>query len=122
MAKPFGQVLVAAVGLAVIGVGIYHVVKGWKRKFLADLDSNPGPWVVKAGRFGYIAKGIALAVVGVLFGLAALHENAKEATGLDGALRSFLGAPFGRVILTLVALGFVAYGIYSFARARHARV
>ena len=45
-----------------------------------------------------------------------------EATGLDGALRSLLGAPLGRIVLSLVALGFAAYGVYSFARARYARV
>ena len=54
-----------------LGVGVYHVVKGWKKKFLEDLETHPGEWIVKAGRFGYIAKGIALAIVGGLFVLAA---------------------------------------------------
>jgi type IV secretory pathway VirB2 component (pilin) len=122
MSKPAGQWLVGIVGLVVIGVGVYHVYKGWKRRFLTDLQSHPGPWVEKAGRFGYIAKGVALAIVGGLFVLAAVRHRPSEATGLDGALHSLLGAPGGPVMLTLVALGLIAFGIYSFGRARRARV
>lgn len=122
MEKPAGAWLVAAVGLAIVGVGVYHVVKGWKRKFLRDLETQPGEWIVKAGRVGYISKGVALAIVGVLFVLAALRHKPSEASGLDGALRGLLGAPGGPVLLGLVALGLIAFGIYSFGRARHADV
>jgi hypothetical protein len=122
MSKPFGVWLVGLVGLVVIGVGVYHVYKGWERKFLQDLESHPGSWIVKAGRFGYVAKGIALAIVGGLFLLAAVRHNPNEARGLDGALHNLLGAPGGPFILTLVALGFIAFGVYSFGRARHAKV
>ena len=122
MEKPAGQWLVGAVGLAIIGVGVYHVIKGWKKKFLGDLESHPGEWIVKAGRVGYIAKGIALAIVGGLFVLAAVRHKPSEATGLDGALRNLLGAPGGPVLLVIIALGLIAFGVYSFGRARHADV
>jgi len=122
MAKPAGQWLVGAVGLAIIGVGAYHVLKGYRSKFLGDLESNPGPWIVKAGRAGYIAKGIALAIVGGLFVLAAVRHQASEAKGLDGALRALLGAPSGDVLLGVVAVGLIAFGVYCFGRARHAAV
>lgn len=120
--QPAGQLLVGLLGLAVVAVGGYHVVKGWRQKFLADLSGDPGRWAVRAGRVGYVAKGVALGVVGVLFVLAAFHGRAREATGLDGALRSLLDLPFGKAILVAVSLGFAAYGLYSFARARYARV
>ena len=122
MSKPAGVWLVALVGLVVVGVGVYHVYKGWKRKFLEDLEEHPGPWLEKAGRFGYIAKGIALAIVGGLFILAAVRHKPSEARGLDGALHNLLGAPGGPFLLTLVALGLIAFGIYSLGRAKHARV
>ena len=122
MEKPAGQWLVGAVGLAIVGVGVYHVIKGWKKKFLGDLESHPGEWIVKAGRVGYIAKGIALAIVGGLFVLAAVRHKPSEAQGLDGALRNLLGAPGGPVLLALIALGLIAFGVYSFGRARHADV
>ncbi|MDF8266006.1 DUF1206 domain-containing protein [Luteipulveratus sp. YIM 133296] len=122
MQQTGGRVLVGAIGLGVIGVAGYHVYKGWKKKFLEDLREHPGSWAVHAGRFGYIAKGAALAVVGALFLVAAVHKAPSEATGLDGGLRTLREAPAGSILLTLVALGLAAYGIYSFARARYARV
>ncbi len=122
MSKPAGQWLVALVGLVIIGVAVYHVYKGWKRKFLQDLEEQPGRWIERAGRFGYIAKGVALAIVGFLFLVAAVRHKPSEAGGLDTALRSLLGAPGGQLLLTIVALGLIAFGIYSFGRAKHARV
>ncbi|HEY7718728.1 MAG TPA: DUF1206 domain-containing protein [Pedococcus sp.] len=122
MEQPGGRWLVALVGLTVIGVGAYHVHKGATKRFLRDLEEHPGQWATKAGVVGYVAKGAALAVVGILFVTAALHGNAKEASGLDGALRTLKEQPFGPALLTAVAAGLVAYGLYSFSRSRHARV
>ncbi|HET7475240.1 MAG TPA: DUF1206 domain-containing protein [Dermatophilaceae bacterium] len=121
MQQPFGRLLVGLVGAGVVAVGGYHVVKGWQRKFLEDLEQHPGRGVQAAGRVGYVGKGVALGVVGLLFVLAALRGQAKQATGLDGALRTLLDLPLGRIIVALVALGFAAYGCYSFARAKYAR-
>ena len=122
MQKPGGRFLVVVIGLVVIGVGVYHVYKGWSKKFLQDLEDHPGTWATRAGRVGYIAKGVALAIVGFLFCAAGIHHNAKEASGLDGALKSLRGQPFGTVLLVVMALGFAAFGLYSFSRAKHAKV
>lgn len=117
-----GRLLVGAVGAGVIGVAGYHVWKGWSKHFLDDLVQHPGTFATRAGVVGYIAKGAALLVVGVLFIAAALHRNSSEASGLDGAMRTLREQPLGQWLLTLVALGLAAYGLYSFARARLARV
>jgi type IV secretory pathway VirB2 component (pilin) len=117
-----GRLLVAVIGVVVIGVGSYHVMKGWTKKFLQDLNEHPGTAATRAGVVGYIAKGIALAVVGVLFVAAAVQNSSSKATGLDGALRSLRQQVVGPWLLTAVGLGIAAYGLYSFARARHARV
>jgi hypothetical protein len=122
MSSGLGRVLVGLVGLGVVVVGGYHVVKGWKEKFLEDLESSPAPWVRTAGKVGYIGKGGALAVVGVLLVVAAVQSDPEKAQGLDAALHTLAGLPFGAVLLTLIALGFAAYGVYAFGRARHAKV
>ncbi|MFG1623873.1 DUF1206 domain-containing protein [Kribbella sp. NPDC049227] len=122
MEAPGGRVLVGLVGVAVIGIAAYHVHKGWRERFLADLQEHPGRWVVLIAKVGYIGKGIALAAVGVLFITAAIQQRAGKATGLDGGLRSMRDLPAGTVILLGIALGLAAYGVYSFARARYARV
>ena len=57
-----------------------------------------------------------------LFVAAAWHADESEATGLDGAMRTLKEGPAGPLLLALVALGFVAYGVYSFVRARYGRL
>lgn len=122
MSAPYGPALVAVVGVIVLAVAAHHIYKGLRSRFLNDLEEPPGRVAVLAGQFGYVAKGVALAVVGALFLLAALHHQASEASGLDGALRTLAGQPFGPYLLSAVALGLGAYAVYSFARARHAAV
>jgi hypothetical protein len=122
---PGGQFIVGAVALAIFGAGVFHVVKGAKKKFMQDLKAVPtrsGSAVRKLGMTGYIAKGIALGVVGVLFGFAAATADPDKAEGLDGAIESLLGLPGGQIIVALVGLGFAAYGLYSFVRARYAKM
>ncbi len=124
MSAPFGQLLVGAVGVAVVGVGGFHAWKGLSRAFMDDLDGNAdgrlGQAVILLGVVGYVAKGIALAMVGVLFGWAAWTSDPDDATGLDGAVQVAAGDTVGAVVLIVVALGFASYGLYSFARARFA--
>lgn len=121
MDKPGGRIAVAVVGVVILGVAAYHVYKGWARKFLGDLREHPGRFVTAAGRLGYVAKGIALAIVGVLFVTAAAQGKPKKAGGLDSALHTLQDQPLGTALLTVVAAGFLAYGVYSFARARYTR-
>jgi len=61
-------------------------------------------------------------LVGALFVLAAVRTQPGEATGLDGALRTLRDAPAGQILLTIVALGFISFAVYLFARAKYARV
>ena len=122
MSSPAGQVLVGILGLVVLGVAGYHVYKGYAKKFLEDLSGHPGQAAVVAGRVGYIAKGVALAIVGFFFLVAAWQSDPQDAKGLDGALKTVKDAAFGPYLLTLVALGIAGYGVYSFARARYARL
>lgn len=119
---PGGPALDIILGLVVIGVGGYHIGKGVRKKFLDDLVQDPGGAAEWAGRIDYVAKGIALVLVGVLFGQAGLQDEASHARGMDGAIRTILEQPFGAAMLVAVGLGFVMYAFYSVARARYARV
>jgi hypothetical protein len=126
LAMPGGRWLVGGVGLAIVAIGVYHVVKGLRRKFLRDLAGTGGRAVgrvvVRLGQVGYVAKGIALGVVGGLVVAAAATADASRAGGLDDALRTIRDQPFGAVLLLVIGLGIAAFGFYSFARARFARL
>ena len=124
MQLPGGQLIVGAIGLAIIGYGISLIVRGWTEKFREHLDvqgqsGQDGSAYVTLGKAGYIAKGIAIAIVGGLFGYAAITHEAKKSGGLDQALQTVLEQPFGPVLLTAIGLGIGAYGLFCFARAKH---
>lgn len=118
-----GQLLVGAVGVAVIGYACYLAYRGWTEKFLDDLDGTHGPEAGKAytwiGKVGHLAKGAAIAVIGGLFVWAAITHDPKKSGGLDQALQEMRDQPFGQVLLIVVALGIACYGLFAFARARH---
>lgn len=121
MAAPGGILVVMLIGLLFMGVGIYMAIKGLTRRFTRDLVLPRGaaaPVVRAIGVFGYVARGVALFVVGVLFIVASATFDPSKATGLDGALKALAGLPFGKLLLAIVGLGFIAYGVYSAVRAR----
>jgi hypothetical protein len=126
MGAPAGRILVGAIGLGILAGAGYHVYKGAQQKFLEDLTAISGQalstGVRAVGAAGYVAKGVALVVVGTLFTYAAFTADPDKAKGLDGAVETLLGAPGGQVIVVVVGLGFASYGVYSFARARYARM
>ncbi len=127
LAWPGGRVIVVVVGLAIVGVGVAAVVKGTKKSFTEEIDtSSMSPaarqGVARLGQVGYIAKGLALTVVGGLLTYATLTFNRQQAQGLDGALQTILTQSFGRFLLTAVALGFVAFGLFAILQARYRRM
>lgn len=121
LALPFGQVLVALVGLAVLGYGIAQIVRAFRESFNEDLDTTLTGKALRLGQAGFIGKGIAIGIVGVLFLWAALDADAQKAGGLDKALQHVLNQPFGTWLLVALATGLGAYGIYCFFWARHAK-
>ena len=121
LSKPFGVVLVVAVGIGVAIVGGRLVYRGVTSKFTHDLEGGVSRGVVRLGQIGYIAKGVALAIIGILFVVAAVTADPNKAGGIDTALRTLRDQPFGAVLLTLMALGIAAFGLYCFAWSRHAK-
>jgi len=120
---PGGRILVGIGALVVMGIGIYQIVSAVKRNFLDEVDlsgasARTRQLTEKLGMAGGAVKGVALVVVGGLFGWAAISFDPAKAQGLGGAMTTVLSAPFGRILLTLVALGFLAYGGYCALRAR----
>lgn len=124
MGNVAGRVLIVAVGLVVLGIGGIHVYRGASRGFEEDLRVPPGQKVARAiivtGVLGYIAKGIALVGVGLMFGWAALGADPEKATGLDGALKAMASLPAGGILLAVVGAGLILFGVYAVLRSRYA--
>jgi Domain of Unknown Function (DUF1206) len=121
MSLPLGRILVGMVGAGVVALGIHQIVKGLRQKFVEDLDRGVSRAILRLGSAGYVSKGIALAIIGGLFGWAALTYDPAKAGGMDDALATVRDQPFGTVLLVAMAAGIVCFGVYCFAWARFAR-
>jgi hypothetical protein len=121
-----GRWLVGIAGVAVIGAGLYRVVKGLKSDVTDDIDmSGMSPerrrWTRRLGAAGDVGRGIAMGLIGFFLVRAAVTFKAAEATGLDGALRRLALERWGVLVVAVVGLGFIAYGLHcvtTFTRRR----
>jgi hypothetical protein len=124
---PGGPVIVAIAGLVVIGVGAYQGYKGIARRFLDDTRTERMGQATETaftalGVVGHVARAVTFLLIGYGLVKAALDYSAKSAVGLDGALQKLAHASAGTVLLGIVALGFIAFALYSIADARYHRV
>jgi hypothetical protein len=122
-----GRFLVGLIGVVVIGVGIGLVVYGLKKKFEKRLNTQQMAATVhkttrRLGMAGYTAKGVAFGIAGGLIVAAAVTYDPQKARGLDAALKTLAGQPYGPWLLGLIALGIAAFGIYCFFQARYRKV
>jgi len=127
MSHSAGRWLFGLVGLIVMGVGVYRMVKGFKIDVDDELDmsgTNPGyrRFVEKIGAIGEIGRGIGFALVGFFLLRAAVRYNPNEATGLDGALRRLAAESWGVFVVVIVGIGFAAYGVFCLATFTHRRL
>jgi hypothetical protein len=122
MKLPAGPLIVGLVGLVIVGVGVGHAVTGIRKSFVEDLKESAtgqgGRVVIRLGQAGFIAKGIAFGLVGILFVSAAISFDPKKAGGLDAALHTLLQQSYGKWLLAAVAVGIGCFGLYCFAWAR----
>jgi hypothetical protein len=117
-----GKAVLAAIGLGVTAVGCYFAFKGASRRFRDDLNISGGRLLTVLGASGHVAEGLVLAVAGALVVVASVRADPSKATGLDGAVKTLGQMPFGSVLIGIAAAGFAAYGLYSFALTRYARM
>ncbi|MEN3360993.1 MAG: hypothetical protein V7637_4975 [Mycobacteriales bacterium] len=122
-----GRALVIAVGLVVVAVGARLAWQGIKSDFvkqlnLAGLSRRSRKLVIALGRFGYVARGLVFALAGALVVTAAVTFDPAKARGLDAALRTLAGQPYGPWLLGAAALGLICFGVYCFADARLRRI
>ncbi len=118
----WGSALLVLAGLVILAIGVAMIYRGATKKFLEDVRMPPKfrtifTWL---GVSGYIAKGVAVAVVGILFVVAVFTRDASDTGGLDGALKSLVELPYGQPLLFAIAIGLILYGFFCLAKARMA--
>lgn len=125
MDMPFGRILVAIAGIALLAYGARALYSAWQAKLSSRLhipNIAMRPAIVAICRFGIAARGIVVMVVGASVVFAALHHNPGITKGSKGALTQLYRAPHGGFILIVVAFGLAAYGVYEIVKARYRTV
>ena len=127
MQHPGGRLLVGIVGLIVVVIGLVLVMEGVHRRFMKYLRTSqisPGTrqFVRRLGVIGSVARGVVVALVGILVIDAAVSHNPAKSGGIDKALLTLRNEPFGPVLLGLVALGLIVFGVYGLCEARWRRI
>jgi hypothetical protein len=122
--QPFGQWLVGIVAVGTMAMGLYQIYKAISGKFLknvqtAQIKTDIKEMLMKAGKVGYIARGIVWGIIGFLFLKAAMSANAQEAGGSNSAFQFIEDTSYGSILLGATAIGFLCYGIFMFVRARY---
>ncbi|WP_300018390.1 DUF1206 domain-containing protein [Pseudonocardia sp.] len=117
-----GRWLLGGAAVTIMVLAVMMTYTGVRRTFLGDLDLDAVPAAGRAviaglGVAGHLSRALVLAVVGVLTGVAALTGDPARAGGLDAALRALGSAAPGSAVLTLVAAGIGAFGLFCLADA-----
>lgn len=124
---PGGGKLTIGIGVIAILVGFGQFLEAYRATFKKDLKGSEMSEterniVIKLGRFGMFARGVTFLVVGWFLVQAGIHHDAGQVHGFGGAFVFLLNEPYGRWLVAIIALGFVALGLHSFACARWIRL
>jgi len=122
-----GRWAVGIVGLIVVIIGLVLVTEGIRHKFMKYLQtSQMSPrtrrMVEILGVIGTIARGLVFAIAGIGVIEAAVTHNAGKSGGIDKALLTLRGEPYGVVLLLIAAVGLIIFGIYGLCEARWRKV
>ncbi len=121
---PGGQWIVGLIGLAIIGADIALTIKalkeGYKKRFAVD-DATMRK-LNGICKFGLIARSVAFAIIGGMFIAAALTQDPDDAGGLREVLQQTAEQPFGPYLLGVLAIGLMAFGLYSLIEMLYRRI
>ena len=124
---PAGAWIVGIAGGVMIGVAFYQGYRGITKKFLDDSKVSEMPprvkeWISRLGTIGHLARMIVFGLVGIFLIKAAIDYSPSKAVGLDGALAKIVHRSYGPFLLGVVAVGLIAFALYSLSDARYRKI
>ncbi|HEX8102918.1 MAG TPA: DUF1206 domain-containing protein [Solirubrobacteraceae bacterium] len=124
---PGGPWLVGLVGLIIVAAGLDEGRRALTRSFCEKsrterMSRRMRQAFTAAGVFGHLARMVVFVLMGYFLVRAAIAFDPDKAVGLDGALAKLAHAPYGPVLLGIVAVGLLGFAAYSALDARYRQV
>jgi hypothetical protein len=124
---PGGRWIVGAIALAIAGAALWNLYRAVSAKYKDSLKTGQMSaaelrWTTRIAFVGLMSRAVVFGLVAWFFFKAAADYNAKQARGLDGALRKLANEPYGPVLLGIVAAGLFAFGVFCLIQARYREV
>ena len=124
---PAGKWIVMAIAAGIAGAALWNLYRGISRRFLKQLKTGQmsttvRQWTTRVGVVGLVARAVVFGLIAWFFFDAAQDYNANKAEGLDGALRKLAAEDYGTWLLSIVAAGLFAYGVFCVIQARYREV
>lgn len=118
------NLVVYLIALIPFGVGIAHIIKGWKASFekYFEADEEVMRYVRPVSRFGLIARGVVFIEIALLLAASGSAYQAMDPPGMKEALDALQNLPAGWLLLMVMALGLIAFSVYSFSEAFWRRI
>ncbi len=127
LATTGGQTLVFLVGAGFVVGGLVMAARAFSQEFEDKLKTREMPdWLQHAtkaiGTAGLTSRGVVFTLIGAFLVRAAATFDPDKAKGLDGSLKTLAEQPFGPVLLSVTAIGLLAFALWSFLEARYREI
>lgn len=124
---PGGRWIVGAIAAGVAAAGLYELYMAFSRRYRDEFGNvRLRSWerlvVHASGFWGHAARGAIYCAAGFYGVKAAILYDPDEARGFAETLWVIAGGPWGPWLLLFIAVGLIAFGIYSLMLAVHRHI
>jgi MFS family permease len=124
---PAGRWIVYGIAVVIAGVALWNFYRAVSGKYkdslkTGQMSATELKWTTRIAFVGLTSRAVVFGLISWFFFKAAADYDAKKARGLDGALRKLATAPYGTALLSIVAAGLFAYGLFCLIQARYREV
>jgi hypothetical protein len=118
---PLGDWIVGGVGGGIVIFGISQFVVAWREDYrhYMMIPQGKARFLMPICRYGLMARGLVFMLIGSFFVQAAIKHSPREAGGFREAWRALRQQPHGEIWVGVVAVGFMAYALFSATEAAY---
>ena len=124
---PVGWLWLGGLGVVLFIIAAVQLKRGLGRDFLDELKvGQMSPRSRKLGTTlgvtGHVGRTLMFGIVGWFVLGAAIENDPEKGKGVDGAARMLANSTLGPILLSVLAAGLVAFGLYQFFEAKYRKV